>query len=311
MIDGVVEKPIRSMFFAPLRDLSVSSRTGCAAVHMLTGRARCRLAWPGGPAQHPCMPSSQPSAAERTIQCPCGSRRLGAMLALVLLVPCASAMGVGCGKVTERPICVETRLRARQAAEHGRTKEASALLDKARAACGRKSDVYIQSIEKLIADKVEEEGEVARQQALRRREQEQYPARQFLAWVKAHRDEVTGEVEGQSCAPRGSADHGFCQGHRPGFPASSVRFWDADRQAFRFSLATEAPLGCEDLGDHRRVGSWSMGGTSYTLCEPTEHELRSLSALLVRAPKRNELFVFSQAYLQRDEEFRRLLNGGR
>ena len=232
--------------------------------------------------------------------------RVASLLGLALvLVPLTAA---GCDEVSEPPGCVEARLKARQAADKGKTDQARALLDKARARCREKSAYYLHSIEEVIADKEEEVRLAARRDALLVQEQRANPVRQFLQWVKTNRDEVPADAADISCAPRGSEGFGFCEGHRPGDPTSTVRFWEADRDAYCFHLSTNSTLSCQDLGEHRIVGTWSDGGKTYELCEPMGHELRSLSALLTRSAKLNELFVYSQAYVRKNDNFKRLLD---
>ena len=88
-----------------------------------------------------------------------------------------------------------------------------------------------------------------------------------------------------------------------------LRYWKAQEGAFRFTFTSAEPLSCLDLGDQRRVRAWARGGSSYEVCEPTQHELRSLSALLIRGPTENTLHVFTPAYVRRDSAFERLLDG--
>jgi hypothetical protein len=89
-----------------------------------------------------------------------------------------------------------------------------------------------------------------------------------------------------------------------------VRYWNDQRDAFRYSYSSTLPLGCNDAGDNRRVHAWSHKGKSYELCELTQHEVRSLSALIERAAGENTVYVFSQAYLQRDKAFAEIVAEG-
>jgi hypothetical protein len=87
----------------------------------------------------------------------------------------------------------------------------------------------------------------------------------------------------------------------------SVRYWSAQKGAYRYALRGASSPSCQDLGEHRQVRVWSRDGSSYELCELTNRRLRHLSALIVRTPAEQHMYVFSQDYLVQDGEFERSL----
>jgi hypothetical protein len=217
--------------------------------------------------------------------------------ACLLLVAAATA---GCRREASDGDCLRARDEARNAAMHGEVERASELLEHARELCGPRAALDIQRIGETIEARRKARDKQALVEA-KSREGMESPVRRMLDWIKL--GVASPELAGVECASRGSDDYGFCQGHRAGDPALVVRYWDGQKEAFRYSYSSEEPLGCSDLGEHRRVRAWSEAGKSYELCEFTPHALRSLSALVVRAPGESTLQVFSQAYLERDRGF--------
>lgn len=226
-------------------------------------------------------------------------------LILVNLVVVLSAC-----KTVESAACSDLRNQAREAMQQGRLDEASKTLDRARSECSEKSAYDIRRIEELIAEKTEQQRERESEEAEEKRVLEKRPTVQFVNWIAKDRNAITKEVTEVHCAERGSPDFGFCEAQRPGSPDMTVRYWEQDTSAFRYAFTAKVPLACQDLGDHRRVRTWAREGKTYELCELARHELRSLSALLVKSAGENQLFVFSQAYVQKDEDFEALLKIG-
>lgn len=223
----------------------------------------------------------------------------------VALLTTASA----CAKNEEDPECRRYREHARSAASKGELERAAEALAEARKRCGPKWAQELQRTERLIDERAELRREVARREAERAAEREGTPAKRFLSWIAEEGSTPTKNLASIRCAERGSPDFGFCEAERPGAPEMKVRYWERERSAFRYSLTTEQPLSCLDFGEHRRVRTWSRGSESYELCESTQHDLRGLSALLVRAPAEHQMFVFSQSYLQKDRDFERIVAG--
>jgi hypothetical protein len=241
-----------------------------------------------------------------------GSKHAGAVIRF--RVACAGALllatfgPIGCKRGGSDAECLAARARAREAATEGELERASTLVDEARASCGSKAQHDIQRIQGVIDSRRRAQADQARVEARGRAEIERFPVRSLLDWTKL--GVINPEVTELSCAPRDSDDYGFCQGHRRGQPKMTLRYWDSQRDAFRYTYSTELPLSCVDAGEHRRVRSWSRDGKSYELCELTQHEVRSLSALLEQAPGESTIYVYSQAYLQKDRAFSRLVSGG-
>jgi hypothetical protein len=181
------------------------------------------------------------------------------------------------------------------------------LLEQARARCSPKSDYDLRRIEKLVAERLDMQRKVQPSEQERRDQIERAPAKRLVSWITEERDGVSNHVSEVQCAEPGSPDFGFCEARHPSFREMSVRYWKAQKGAFRYSFSTQGPFSCQDLGDHRRVRSWSRDQTNYELCELVEHQLRSLSVLLLRTPVKTTVHVFSYAYVERDKDFEQLL----
>jgi hypothetical protein len=87
----------------------------------------------------------------------------------------------------------------------------------------------------------------------------------------------------------------------------TLRYWQAQPDAYRYSLASSQAPSCQDLGQYRQVRAWKRDGDAYELCELTDRRLRHLSALIVHAPGGYEMHVFSQSYPALDPAFERRL----
>jgi hypothetical protein len=208
-----------------------------------------------------------------------------------------------CQQRGEPAVCLEKRQLARNAALQDELETASRLLEEVKAQCGPNSASDIQHISKLIANSTQAQLERARSEAAERELREKFPSRDFIRWATAKDGAVASKVSDVTCAERGSPDFGFCEASRPGIPGMSVRYWEAQKEAYRYSLVTRQPPTCEDLGEYRLVRAWSRHGASYERCELTNRRLRHLSALLVHGPEEHLMYVFSQDYLARDPSF--------
>ncbi len=207
----------------------------------------------------------------------------------------------------EDPLCAERRQGARGAVSQGNLELATKLLDEARARCSPKLASDLRRIERSIREAAEAQQRAAVERAERAAERELPVGKSFVRWVIEAGTTPTKDPVNAQCAERGSADFGFCEATRPGSPEMRVRYWQTQRNAVRYSCVTAALLSCEDLGEHRRVRIWTRDEASYELCEPTEHALRGLTALLVRTRTENRMSIFTQAYVRKDPEFERLL----
>jgi len=222
--------------------------------------------------------------------------------AIELLLTLAAALGTGCKHEEQRSECWNARQSSRDAIVRGKLDEAQKLLDEARAQCAGQSGDDLRRIEELIADR----REVARAVAKEAAEEEHahgFPTEQFVRWATEPAEQFSHSLSSVKCAERGDPAYGFCEAERKGSPDMTVRYWEHDRKAVRYSFRTKLPLECEDLGDHRVVRRWSLGAESFVLCELTEREARELSALLVRGSGENRMYIFSFAYLRKDPAF--------
>lgn len=220
------------------------------------------------------------------------------------------ALGLlGCDRDGVKAECKQAQKQAREAASVTDLERASKLVAQARAVCGDDAKYDIDRIQGVIDARQQALDTRAALEASAKAAAEQFPVRRLLDWVKL--GVVNPELASVACAPRASPEYGFCQGHRKGDPAMLVRYWDNDHDARRYTYTSELPLSCIDAGEHRVVRSWSRGDTSYQVCELFQHQVRSLSALVERAPKQTTIYVYSQTYLRQDEAFADLAAGKR
>jgi dipeptidyl aminopeptidase/acylaminoacyl peptidase len=137
------------------------------------------------------------------------------------------------------------------------------------------------------------------------------PDGRYLAYTRdgsaLHVVDLEGKLARTVCAERGTPEYGFCEGERPDVPAMRLRYWQAQPEAYRYSLTTPIPPSCQDLGEWRQVRAWSRDGSEYELCELTHRRLRHLSALIVHTASGYEMHLFSQNYPNIDLAFERRL----
>lgn len=228
--------------------------------------------------------------------------------AVSLVVFFAAALAaLACETRGEPPACLDQRQDARNLALRGDLEAARLLLDQVKANCGPNSQSDIQHVAKLIAEKAAARDAQRELEQRRSTELAQFPSRSFIEWATARAGDIGGKLARTSCAERGTPDYGFCEGERPDVPSMRLRYWQAQPDAYRYSLTTLVPPSCQDLGEWRQVRAWQRDGSDYELCELTSRRLRHLSALLVRNPSGYEMHLFSQAYPSIDPAFERRL----
>jgi len=235
-----------------------------------------------------------------------GHRRV---LASALLPSCVLAASLGCATRGEPPDCLDQRQEARNLALAGDLERAQVLVDHVKERCGPNSESDVRHIGKLIAEKRAARRERELREASRSALLREFPSRSFVEWATERGGDITGKAPSVSCAERGTPLFGFCEGQREQVPNMSVRYWQAQPGACLYSLATEAPPSCQDLGEYRLVRKWQRDGSELELCELTNRRLRHLSALLVHTPPRHEMYIFSQEYLALDPSFERRASG--
>lgn len=105
----------------------------------------------------------------------------------------------------------------------------------------------------------------------------------------------------------------FCTATRQlGNYTVQVRFWQADPQAFRFSVKPEDPASCEALGPATVSKTWEVPAVTGASVKRDRCDLGgSLSGLhaVVSQAARAEVSVFSPQYLDRDPGMKTILSG--
>lgn len=212
-----------------------------------------------------------------------------------------------CAERGEPAACLDTRQQARNDALQDRIEEASRLLEEIKSKCGPNSASDIQHIGKLIAEKTEARRERERLAAEAGELRLKFPSQDFVAWATSKDGALGDKAADAVCAERGSPDFGFCEARRKEATDMTVRYWSADKSAYRYALTTTQPPSCEDLGEYRSVRVWSRDGIAHEQCELTSRRLRHLAALLVHTPTEHQMYIYSQGYPARDSAFERLL----
>ena len=255
-----------------------------------------------------------PSAFERWRAPPTSGGQCDVIVqfAVRILATLIALFGVlsACDTKKERSACWEARQRTRDAIVQGNLDHAPQLLEQARTVCAGKSEDDIRRIEVMIADRREAREFVERAEGERRKAHE-FPTRRFVDWATAPVEEFEQSLHKVECFERGHSDFGFCEAQHKGAPNMTVRYWERQRTAVRYSFITDLPLECEDLGEYRRVRRWKLDQKGYELCELMEREARNLSARLIRGETENQMFIFSSDYLKRDPAFEALLRAVR
>jgi hypothetical protein len=105
----------------------------------------------------------------------------------------------------------------------------------------------------------------------------------------------------------------FCTATRQlGTYTVQVRFWQADPQAFRFSVKPEDPASCDALGPATVSKSWEVPAVNGSQVKRDRCDLGGpLSGLhaVVSQAARAEVSVFSPQYLERDPGMKTILSG--
>jgi len=105
----------------------------------------------------------------------------------------------------------------------------------------------------------------------------------------------------------------FCTGTRQaGNHLLQVRFWQADPQAFRFSVKAEEPATCDALAPATVAKTWDVAAVGGAYAKRHRCDLGgSLAGLqgVVSEAARAEVSVFSPQYLERDPGMKPILSG--
>ena len=218
--------------------------------------------------------------------------RVASILIIVL-----SGLLAACNRREARSACWTAIQKSRDAVVQGKLDEASKLLEQARSTCaGRSPDELRREAEREV-----QEAEASSKKA------HAAPTQRFVDWATAPLERFGSSLTNVECAKHGEPGFGFCEAERQDSPTMKVRYWKTDQRIVRYTFSTEQPLECEDLGEYRQVRRWSVGQKRYELCEITQREARDLSALLVRAPGENQMYIFSFEYTKKDPSFEKLL----
>jgi hypothetical protein len=145
----------------------------------------------------------------------------------------------------------------------------------------------------------------------------------FVTWVAENRaapDKASAipKCDGDPLDAKKAADpkakERFCAVKRSaGTHVLEGRYWDADHAALRFAARPGAPASCDDLGANRVVKTWdvpAIGGrtTKRSHCEFLGGALAGLHGL-VSAASNAYVYVFSPAYLEKDEAMKKMVSG--
>lgn len=93
----------------------------------------------------------------------------------------------------------------------------------------------------------------------------------------------------------------------------AVRYWDADKEALRFSTRPPNPVSCADLGASNVLRTWDVPATGgqtakRSHCEFTAGPLSGLHALVSEAANA-DVYVFSMKYLDHDPQMKAMVGG--
>jgi hypothetical protein len=205
--------------------------------------------------------------------------------------------------------CSEALTGGRVALKDDHLDAARKKLAAAEASCPDLRRTYVDQLRDEIAARQAElarQREQAEAEAARRRE---HPVLPFMDWVR-ERAKATDKVSrDMKCHPSGDPRYGWCDGTVEvvkGTPFRA-RVWKTDTEAYRLSVTLAAPVVCDDLGPHRVVRTWTVGGDAAqkvrrTHCELLSKSYRGLAALVTVRPGTTEVDVFTGEYLERDPE---------
>lgn len=154
--------------------------------------------------------------------------------------------------------------------------------------------------------------------ALRRKQESEKLIELLGSWAGQHRENPARAAAGTTCeepADKTKPKDRWCAGQRAlvgSREVLSVRYWDEDPKAVRFSSPAPEAVGCAVFGAHRVIGSWQVPTTTAGKsvarqhCELTAGVLNGMHAL-VSAAANADVFLFSPEYLEKDSGFRRLI----
>lgn len=164
--------------------------------------------------------------------------------------------------------------------------------------------------------------EAKQQEEAQRKAQNEALLKLFVDFAGSHRTVPDRASAAPVCdqppegAPKPKPDdkERFCTATRSaGEYTLSVRYWDADKAAVRFTTRPKAPVTCDDLGPNRVVKSWEVpakDGRSVkrTRCELTSGGVSGLHALVSEAHNA-DLHLFSPQYLEKDPAMAKIASG--
>jgi hypothetical protein len=174
------------------------------------------------------------------------------------------------------------------------------------------------ALDKEISER--EAAAVARKEAEAKKKAESAALMQlFTGWVAQNRAAPDRASAAPVCDPlpadaKPDSKDRFCTGTRqtPTGQTLQVRFWQADPQAFRFSVKAEEPLTCEALAPATVGKTWDVAAVGGAYAKRHRCDLGgSLSGLqgVVSEAARAEVSVFSPQYLDRDPGMKPILSG--
>jgi len=167
--------------------------------------------------------------------------------------------------------------------------------------------------------------EAKKQEEAQRKEQNEALLKLFTGWIGAQRTAPERASAAPKCdepatkaatpsPPKPEDQERFCTATRvAGEYTLAVRYWEADKNALRFTTRPKAPVTCDDIGPNRPIKSWdvpAVDGRSVkrSRCELTGGPLHGLQ-VLVSAANNADVHVFSPQYLEKDPAMARYVAG--
>jgi hypothetical protein len=174
-------------------------------------------------------------------------------------------------------------------------------------------------LQTLDQEIVERRNQITAQEQEKERAQQETAqlVRVFTDWAGAHRGVPDRASAAPSCdpvpddAPKDKQTERWCHATRQAGQsfALEAHYWDADREAVRFSTAAKTPVNCDALGTNVVLKQWQVpaqGGTvQRTYCELRSGPVAGMRAIV--SDGRGPVHLFTPKYLERDATLRALV----
>jgi hypothetical protein len=160
----------------------------------------------------------------------------------------------------------------------------------------------------------------AQEQEKKRAEQETAQLIKVLVdWAGAHRGVPDRAAAAPACdpvpdkTPKDEEKKRWCHATRQAGQAFTleVHYWDADREAVRFSTVAPNPVGCDAFGEHVVLKRWQTPAQGGSLAQRSYCELRSGPVagmrVIVADAARAPVHIVTPKYLEHDATLRALV----